>query len=108
VITFEQVTKQNPDRTVAVGGLNLNVPDGTLTELGRNATGRTGTAEGEGERVMSVIDEALSANATIANDYDRRPREAAGARRSRSSPVHGSPAHRHRADAGSRRLAMST
>jgi ABC-type uncharacterized transport system ATPase subunit len=43
VITFEQVTKQNPDRTVAVGGLNLNVPDGTLTELGRNATGRTGT-----------------------------------------------------------------
>ena len=43
MITFEQVTKQNPDRTVAVGGLNLNVPDGTLTELGRNATGRTGT-----------------------------------------------------------------
>ena len=29
-----------------------------------------GHAQGEGEKVMSLIDEALSANATIANDYD--------------------------------------
>ena len=36
---------------------------------------------------MSLIDEALSANATIANDYDPEPREAASASRSRLSPV---------------------
>ncbi len=33
MITFEQVTKQCPDGTVAVDGLSLNVPDGKLTRL---------------------------------------------------------------------------
>ena len=48
---------------------------------------------------MSIIDAALSANATIANDFESRPREAAGAE-DRDSDVCGSPAQQHRADAG--------
>jgi len=32
--------------------------------------GRTGAPKEKGKRVISIIDEALSANATIANDYD--------------------------------------
>jgi hypothetical protein len=33
VIASEQGTRQYPDGTVAVDGLNLNVPDGNLTRL---------------------------------------------------------------------------
>ena len=33
MIASEQETKQHPDGTVAVDGLNLNVPDGNLTGL---------------------------------------------------------------------------
>jgi osmoprotectant transport system ATP-binding protein len=42
VITFEQVTKQYPDGTVAVDGLNLNVPDGkTMILVGPSGCGKT-------------------------------------------------------------------
>jgi osmoprotectant transport system ATP-binding protein len=41
VITFEQVKKQNPDGTVAVNGLNLDVPDGkTMILVGPATAGR--------------------------------------------------------------------
>ena len=33
VVTSEQITEHHPDGTVAVAGLNLNVPDGKLTGL---------------------------------------------------------------------------
>ncbi len=42
MITFEQVTKQYPDGTVAVDGLNLNVPDGkTMILVGPSGCGKT-------------------------------------------------------------------
>ena len=50
MIASGQVTRQCPDGTVAVDGLNLNVPDGKLTGLGRNATGRTGTPKEKEKR----------------------------------------------------------
>ena len=43
-------------------------------------------AQGEGEKVISLIDEALSANATIANDYDPS-RGKPPAPKSQSSPM---------------------
>jgi osmoprotectant transport system ATP-binding protein len=44
VITFEQVTKQYPDGTVAVDGLSLDVPDGkTMILLGPSGCGKTTT-----------------------------------------------------------------
>jgi osmoprotectant transport system ATP-binding protein len=42
VITFEQVTKQYPDGTVAVDGLDLDVPDGkTMILVGPSGCGKT-------------------------------------------------------------------
>ena len=42
MITFEQVTKQYPDGTVAVDGLNLDVPDGkTMILVGPSGCGKT-------------------------------------------------------------------
>ena len=49
MITSGQETRQYPDGTVAVDGLNLNVPDGKLTGL--VVTDRENRyAQGEGER----------------------------------------------------------
>ena len=50
-------------------GLSLNVPDGSSPDWSRRDR-ENRHAQGEGERVMSIIDEALSAIATIARDYD--------------------------------------
>lgn len=42
VITFEQMKKQNPDGTVAVDGLNLDVPDGmAMILVGPSDCGKT-------------------------------------------------------------------
>jgi hypothetical protein len=84
-LTSGKETKQCPDGTVAVDGLNLNVPDRKLTRLVVTRAGEPARPRRR-RKVMSLIDEALSANATIADGYDasrggrRRPR-------SRSSPV---------------------
>jgi ABC-type ATPase involved in cell division len=45
VITFEHVTKQYPDGTVAVDGLKLDVPDGKTMIL--VAAGRQSTKHGK-------------------------------------------------------------
>jgi hypothetical protein len=54
---------------VAVDGLDLNVPDGNLTGLVVTRPGEP-VRPRRREKVMSIIDEALSANATIASGYD--------------------------------------
>ena len=54
---------------MAVDGVHLNVPDAKPTRLVVTAT-ENRHAQGIGEKVMSLIDEALRANATIAHDYD--------------------------------------
>ena len=42
MITFDQVTKQYPDGTVAVDSLNLEVPEGTLAVfVGPSGCGKT-------------------------------------------------------------------
>jgi len=43
VITSEQETKQYPDGTAAVDGLNRNVPDSNLTGLAVTRPGTTAT-----------------------------------------------------------------
>ncbi len=44
MITFEQVTKQYPDGTVAVDGLDLDVPGGkTMMLVGPSGCGKTTT-----------------------------------------------------------------
>ena len=83
LVASEQGTRQYPDGTV--DGLSLTVPDGNPTGLVVTRPGQL-VRPGRRRKVMSIMDEALSANATIANGYDpsrggrRRPR-------SRSSPV---------------------
>ena len=67
LIASEQGTRQYPDGTV--DGLSLTVPDGNLTGLVVTRPGQL-ARPGRRRKVMSIIDEALSANATIANGYD--------------------------------------
>ena len=75
-------TPEAAEATEQIGKF-LRLTQRTAPTFGRCSSGH---APEEGEKAMSLIDEALSANATIADDYDpgrggrRRPR-------SRSSPV---------------------
>jgi nicotinamidase-related amidase len=59
VIASERETKQYPDGTVAVGGLNLNVPDGNLTGLVVPRSGQPARPRRR-RKVMTNIDEAAA------------------------------------------------
>ena len=57
MIASEQETKQHPDGTVAVDGLNLNVPDGNLAGLVVTRPGEPARPRRRG-KVMSNIERA--------------------------------------------------
>ena len=50
MITSGQETKQYPDATVAMDGLNLNVPDGKLSRLVVTRPGEPGTPKEKEKR----------------------------------------------------------
>jgi hypothetical protein len=90
---------------VATSGKRLKLQIAELewpADTGQDVTGQPPGRPREGETVMSIIDDALSANATIANGYDPSRGGTAGAQ-DRDRHLRGSPANQHRADAGSRR-----
>ena len=64
MIAFEDVTKQYPDGTVAVDGLNLQVPEGTLTVF----VGPSGCGKTTAMRMINRMIEPTSGTLTVGGD----------------------------------------
>lgn len=64
MITFENVTKQYPDGTVAVDNLNLEVPQGTLTVF----VGPSGCGKTTSMRMINRMIDPTSGTITVNGD----------------------------------------